>query len=169
MVTLCERIFAREARPVRGRRDSPNTARRRALAGVSLLLFLCVARRTVADEPAASNVIEFETQNRNQAGVVRCGLFKQSGWLKDPLRASVVKLHGKQALCIFRSVPAGSYGISAFHDENNDGKLNTNLFGYPTEEYCASRDARNLLSAPSFEDARFRYRGGTVRLRALMK
>jgi len=142
----------------------------RTLALGSLILFLlCIARPTSADESFASRVIEFETQNRNDAGVVRCGLFKQSGWLKEAFRASSVKVHGKQALCVFQDVPAGSYGISAFHDENNDGKLDTNLIGYPTEEYCASNNARNLLSAPSFRDARFKYRGGRVRLRAIMK
>jgi uncharacterized protein (DUF2141 family) len=66
-------------------------------------------------------------------------------------------------------VPAGTYGISAFHDEDNDGKLGTNLVGYPTEEYCASNNARNMFSAPSWKDAKFAYRGGTVRLRAVMK
>jgi uncharacterized protein (DUF2141 family) len=138
-------------------------------AGMLTLLLLCIAQPAIADASVTSNVIEFETQNRNDAGLVRCGLFTQSGWLKDALRASIVKVHGKRALCVFRDVPAGSYGISAFHDENNDGKLDTNLVGYPTEEYCASNNARNLLSAPSFRDARFEYRGGTARLRAMMK
>jgi uncharacterized protein (DUF2141 family) len=142
------------------------------LRGLAVLLsacLICVARPTIADESVANNVVEFETQNRNDAGVVRCGLFKQSGWLKEALRASVVRVHGKQALCIFRGVPLGVYGISAFHDENNDGKLDTSWVGYPIEEYCASNNARNLMSAPSFSDARFKYRGGNVRLRAVMK
>jgi uncharacterized protein (DUF2141 family) len=122
-----------------------------------------------AEENVATNVIEFETQNRNDAGLVRCGLFRADGWLKDSFRAAIVKVHGKKALCVFKDVPVGVYGISAFHDENKDGKLDTNLVGYPTEEYCASNNARNLMSAPSFSDAKFRYRGGTVRLRGVMK
>jgi uncharacterized protein (DUF2141 family) len=96
-------------------------------------------------------------------------LFKADGWLKDSFRAAIVKVHGKKALCVFKDVPAGVYGISAFHDENKDGKLDTNFVGYPTEEYCASNNARNLMSAPSFSDAKFSYRGGTVRLRGVMK
>jgi uncharacterized protein (DUF2141 family) len=116
-----------------------------------------------------TNVIEFETQNRSNDGSVRCGLFKQRGWLKDAFRSSIVKIHGKKALCIFKEVPAGTYGISAYHDENDNEKLDTNLVGYPTEAYCASNNARNLMSAPSFSDAKFAYRGGTVRLRGVMK
>ena len=124
---------------------------------------------SVAEESVATNVIEFETQNNNDAGVVRCGLFKQSGGLKDAFRAAIVKIHNKKALCVFKQVPSGVYGISAFHDEDNDGELDTNLVGYPLEQYCASNNARNLLSAPSWDDAKFKYRGGTLRLRGVMK
>jgi uncharacterized protein (DUF2141 family) len=136
-----------------------------ALALASLL----VTRSTPAEENVATNTLEFEAWGRNDAGVVRCGLFNEAGWLKDAFRASVVKVQNKKALCVFKEVPAGTYGISAFHDENSDGKLNTNLVGYPIEEYCASNNARNLMSAPSWSDAKFGYRSGTRRLRCFMK
>lgn len=148
---------------------------RRTRAALSVLLigvFSLGALRestAVAQESVALNVIEFETQNRNDSGTVRCGLFKRDGWLKDAFRASVVKVSNTTARCIFKDVPPGTYGISAFHDENSDGKLDTNLVGYPLEEYCASRNARNMFSAPSWKDARFSYKGGTVRLRGVMK
>jgi uncharacterized protein (DUF2141 family) len=137
---------------------------------IAPLLALCsVGQVGNAEENVVTNVIEFETQNRSDDGLVRCGLFKQNGWLKDAFRSSIVKVHGKRALCLFKEIPAGTYGISAFHDENGNEKLDTNFVGYPTEEYCASNNARNLMSAPSFSDAKFRYRGGTVRLRGTMK
>jgi uncharacterized protein (DUF2141 family) len=137
---------------------------------MALLLGASLTPRTsAAEESVALNFIEFETHNRNDVGAVRCGLFKRDGWLTVTLRADIVKIHGKKALCVFKQVPSGTYGISAFHDEDNDGKLDTNLIGYPTEEYCASNNARNLMSAPSWGDAKFQYRGGTRRLRATMK
>lgn len=134
-----------------------------------VLCALLLSGSAVAQESVATNVIEFETQNRNAKGVVRCGLFKEAGWLKDAFRPAIVKVNGKTALCVFKDVPAGTYGISAFHDENNDGKLDTNLVGYPVEQYCASNNARNMFSAPSWKDAKFSYKGGTVRLRGFMK
>jgi uncharacterized protein (DUF2141 family) len=136
-----------------------------ALTAAALLL----AHGSSGQENVATNVIELETWNRNDEGVVRCGLFKQAGWLKDSFRASIVKIQGKKALCVFKDVPRGSYGASAFHDEDSDGKLDTNLVGYPLEEYCASNNARNLMSAPSWSDAKFNFRGGTLRLRCIMK
>lgn len=32
---------------------------------------------------------------------------------------------------IFKKIPAGWYSISAFHDENSNGKLDTNFLGIP--------------------------------------
>jgi len=140
-----------------------------ALAAATLLSLVC-GRSAVAQESVATNVIEFQTQNRNSSGVVRCGLFKQGGWLKDAFRSSVVSINDKKvARCIFKDVPAGTYGVSAFHDEDSDGKLNTNVVGYPLEEYCSSNNARNMFSAPSWKDAKFAYKGSALLLRGVMK
>lgn len=122
-----------------------------------------------AEESTATNTIRFKTYVRNDDGVVRCGIFSEKGWLKDPVRSATATPHGKVALCIFNGVPEGVFGISGFHDENKNGKLDTNLVGYPTEEYCASNNARNTFSAPSFSDAKFKYKGGTLELEARMK
>jgi uncharacterized protein (DUF2141 family) len=122
-----------------------------------------------AEESSATNVIRFKTYVGNDQGVVRCGIFTEKGWLKDPVKPALAMIHGKVALCTFSELPKGVYGISAFHDENKNGKLDTNLVGYPTEEYCASRNARNTFSAPSFSDAKFKFSGGTLDLEARMK
>jgi uncharacterized protein (DUF2141 family) len=140
-----------------------------AQACTLLLASFLITRSTPAEENVATNVIEFEAWARNDQGVVRCGLFNEAGWLKDAFRPAIVNVHNKKALCVFKDVPAGTYGISAFHDEDGDGKLNTNLVGYPVEEYCASNNARNLMSAPSWSKAKFSYRGSTRRLRCVMK
>lgn len=138
-------------------------------AGCLVAVLLGAGRPAEAEESVATNVIEFQAQARSDAGVVRCGLFKESGWLKDAFRPAIVKINTTTALCVFKDVPAGTYGISAFHDADNNGKLNTNLVGYPTEQYCASNNARNMFSAPSWQDAKFAYKGGTMRLRCIMK
>jgi uncharacterized protein (DUF2141 family) len=150
---------------------STSWVRRAGAVGVAAAAPLLYGQAAGAEEESvATNVIEFETHNRNDKGVVRCGLFNsESTWLKDAFRPSIVKITGKTARCIFKEVPTGVYGISAFHDEDNDGKLNTNLVGYPMEEYCSSNNARNMFSAPSWKDAKFNFKGGTVRLRGVMK
>lgn len=46
------------------------------------------------------------------------------------------------------------YAIAVYHDENNNGELDENMFGMPTEKYGFSNNAREMFSAPSFESAK---------------
>jgi len=55
----------------------------------------------------------------------------------------------------FHDLPAGDYAVTAFHDENNDGKLDRDATGIPTEGYGVSNDARELLSPPYWDKASF--------------
>jgi uncharacterized protein (DUF2141 family) len=41
----------------------------------------------------------------------------------------------------------------AHHDENNDGKFNTNLLGIPKEAAGASNGAKGKMGPPKFENA----------------
>lgn len=135
-----------------------------ALTAVALL----TGRSAGAGDPEDDR-ITFLTRVRSAGGVVRCGLFEGSSWLTRPAQSAVSPIVGDSARCIFRGVKPGIYGISAFHDANDNGKLDTNFLGIPSEDYCASRDARGTFGPPSFEDAKFVYRGATLRLEARMK
>ena len=59
---------------------------------------------------------------------------------------------------------AGTYAISCFHDLNGNGKLDTNLFGIPTEPYGFSNNARPKFRAPKWEEARFEVKEGSGRI-----
>lgn len=52
--------------------------------------------------------------------------------------------------------------MAVVHDENTNGKLDTNWIGIPAEGYGFSNDAKALLGAPSFSDASFLYDGQNV-------
>ncbi len=54
-------------------------------------------------------------------------------------------------------VPAGTYAVSCFHDLNNNGQLDKNWLGIPTEPYCFSNNARPRFRAPGWEEARFEF------------
>ena len=59
-----------------------------------------------------------------------------------------------QASYTFQLKPGQDYAIAVFHDRNNNGKLDRNFFGAPSEAYGFSNNVRNLFSAPSFEQAK---------------
>lgn len=49
-------------------------------------------------------------------------------------------------------LPLGEYAISVHHDENNNGKLDTGLFGIPKEKYGFSNNAKGFMGPPSFKE-----------------
>lgn len=54
----------------------------------------------------------------------------------------------------FPGLAAGRYAISVMHDENGNGKLDSNLIGMPTEGYGFSNDPQVMRKA-TFEEAAF--------------
>lgn len=56
---------------------------------------------------------------------------------------------------VFEGVAPGRYAITAFHDEDGDEALSTNLLGLPNEPFGFSNDARGSFGPPSFDDAAF--------------
>jgi uncharacterized protein (DUF2141 family) len=57
---------------------------------------------------------------------------------------------GKSTLSI-KDLKPGKYAIRYFHDENGNGKLDTNTFGIPKEGYGFSNNAKGTFGPPSFE------------------
>lgn len=57
---------------------------------------------------------------------------------------------------IFDNIPTGRYAITAFHDEDNDGRLDRMVvpfMGMPSESYGSSNDSFAYLSKGAFKDA----------------
>jgi uncharacterized protein (DUF2141 family) len=54
----------------------------------------------------------------------------------------------------------GTYALSAVHDENGNGVLDTGPLGIPREGYGASNDARRPFAPPRYEDAAVAWRPG---------
>lgn len=106
---------------------------------------------------------------RNSTGTVACALFESSvgfptEYLHSATNIMVIKVRDTQARCDFEDIPPGMYALAIVHDENMNGKLDTNLLGVPTEGYGFSNDAKALLGAPSFSAASFLYDGRNLDL-----
>ncbi|RQO66398.1 hypothetical protein DBR43_29720 [Pedobacter sp. KBW06] len=66
------------------------------------------------------------------------------------------KVNSNSETFIFKDLPVGTYAVALYHDENSDGKCNTNLIGIPKEGYGFSQNFKPSLSAPKFDDAKFK-------------
>ena len=54
---------------------------------------------------------------------------------------------------VFRGLPSARYAVNAFHDENGNEELDTNILGVPLEGYGFANDAKGIMGPPSFGDA----------------
>jgi uncharacterized protein (DUF2141 family) len=91
---------------------------------------------------------------------VDCALFDSpAGFpievLSSATKVMVMKVRNTQARCDFEDIPPGTYALVVIHDENSNGKLDTNWLGVPREDYGFSNDAKGLLGGPSFSAASF--------------
>lgn len=75
-------------------------------------------------------------------------------------RSGRVEIRDRQAAFEFEGLSPGRYAVALLHDENDDGKLNTNRLGIPTEGIGLSNVEKLKLKVPTFEDAAFDYTGG---------
>ncbi|WP_083195918.1 DUF2141 domain-containing protein [Flavobacterium piscis] len=93
---------------------------------------------------------------KNNEGTVKVGLYNSDGtFLKTTYKSVASKIKDNKAMVTFENLPAGEYAISAYHDENNNGKLDKNMMGIPSEDYAASNNAKGFMGPPAYKDAKF--------------
>ncbi|MFO1245860.1 MAG: DUF2141 domain-containing protein [Ramlibacter sp.] len=120
-------------------------------------LFLSLATLAALHSHAADLRIDVNLPADRQGQVLAALFDKGEGFPRGkPLQTAIARPVDGKAVLQFTGLPAGDYAVSAFLDENNNMKLDSNLFGLPTELYGFSRNARNPVGPPPFEAAAFR-------------
>ena len=98
------------------------------------------------------------------AGSVRVEVCPEREWLNGcTLSAHAPARQGVTVITV-PGVSPGHYGIIAHHDSNDDGDVNRNFLGLPTEGIGFSRDAAIRLGPPRFSDAVLEVAGPAVTL-----
>ena len=121
---------------------------------------------------AAENVIHVDISGlRTDKGQMLCALYASAQADAFPKKADkavgrlTAKIAERQAVCEFTGVAPGTYAVSVVHDENSNGKLDTNFIGMPREGVGASNDAKGHMGPPKFSAAAFQYVGGRLDLK----
>ncbi|WP_353070488.1 DUF2141 domain-containing protein (plasmid) [Tunturibacter empetritectus] len=71
------------------------------------------------------------------------------------LRAIEVPIVNCSASAVFTAIPFGTYAVSTWHDENENGKFDTRFPGIPLEGYGISNGTRGKLGPPPFDPSVF--------------
>ncbi|NQX85617.1 MAG: DUF2141 domain-containing protein [Flavobacteriaceae bacterium] len=121
---------------------------------IFVLNFMCLF--TLQAQEAGSTIVVNVSEISSNKGKIIVGLYANSDdFLKHIIDGKRVEINNKSCSVSFKNIPEGTYAISLFHDENNDGKMDTNFMGIPTEDYGCSNDARDFMGPPEWEDAKF--------------
>ena len=109
----------------------------------------------VAAAPAGAPLAVTLTGFRVFEGQTTVMVCKAAEWLKPACAYSkTVPVTAATMTVKIADVAPGSYGITAYHDKNMNGKADRNLFGLPTELVGFSNDAPVRMAPPKFADAR---------------
>lgn len=125
-----------------------------------LIMLLGVSILSYGQESASLKLVikKFE----HDQGMVRAGLYNAAElWLENSFRdADTIIYSTEEVVLYFNDIPSGQYAISIYHDENNNGGLDTNSIGIPSEDYAFSNNAKGMFGPAKYEDAVFSVSGG---------
>jgi uncharacterized protein (DUF2141 family) len=108
--------------------------------------------------PGGSTLTASMLNLRSQQGNVVCKLYHSEPDFPRGQRGNVrkkVTVRGGTTRCVFNDVAPGTYAMTVIHDENDNGKLDKNLLGIPTEGYGVSNNRTYATKAPSWSECKF--------------
>jgi uncharacterized protein (DUF2141 family) len=101
---------------------------------------------------------------KNDNGFVLLAIYASADGFPDSSEKALARKRvqakaGKMSISIENLKP-GNYAFAVIHDENDNQKLDTGLFGIPKEGFCFSKQAMGTFGPPDFKDAKFEYGPG---------
>jgi uncharacterized protein (DUF2141 family) len=135
-----------------------------------LLASTCSPANREGNAAGKGNITIKIENGQSTTGKVRVALFdnKQAfNKSKGALTGKVISPAERQA--VFTDIPYGVYAIAAYHDLNDNGQLDKNMLGIPTEPYAFSNNPVVKWEAPTYEEARFELEQATLELSLTLK
>ena len=112
----------------------------------------------IAGPASAARIIVTIDGLHSAQGTVFVGLYATpSKFLNGNQSDAIRKVRASTApiTVSFDNLPPGTYAVGAYHDENGNDHLDTNLLGLPVEGYALSNGVRAVMSKPTFQQAAF--------------
>ncbi|SEQ58616.1 Uncharacterized conserved protein, DUF2141 family [Hyunsoonleella jejuensis] len=121
-----------------------------------ICFFILSTSITMAQEPKGNSVTVTVSNLENNNGKVFISLYNsEDSFLGRGFKSTFSKIENNSCKVVFKNVPNGTYAISLFHDENDNNKMDTGMFGIPREDYGCSNNAKGFMGPPKWEDAKF--------------
>jgi uncharacterized protein (DUF2141 family) len=108
-------------------------------------------------EKSGDVLVDITGINFSKKGNLVIGLFKETGFPKADQSSygKMVAISSPTMTVKFSKITAGTYAIAVFQDKDKNGKLSTNMVGYPVELYGFSKNKFGTFGPPDFKDVSF--------------
>lgn len=108
--------------------------------------------------------VTFEFATGSSTGTIRAALFDSSDAYGGgaAVASAEAKVSGGVTVITFEGLPHGDYAMRSFHDWDDDGEMDFNPFGMPTEPYAFSNNAVGNMGPASWDRASFRVEGAVT-------
>lgn len=105
----------------------------------------------------SENQVQIKVKNLSGEGAkLYIGFFKRGDGFPKEGKYSFQKVltpeKGAQSITHTWNITSGTYSVAITEDLNDNGKLDKNFLGIPSEPYGFSKNIHPTFSAPSFED-----------------
>ena len=118
------------------------------------------------EEKSGKLILEIKNITEEQ-GTIWVGIYDSPStfMVKEKSIVEGVKVNQSGAMEIpFESLPFGSYAIALFHDLNNNGELDRNVLGIPSEPFAFSKPPKSKWRVPKFKEISFDFYAKDQRL-----
>lgn len=100
---------------------------------------------------------------KNNKGKIYIALYdSEKTFMKEDkaVNKKIATIENGVAKITFSGLTSTQYAFVFFHDENGNGKLDTNLLGIPTEGYGFSNNAKGTFGPPSYAKSKISLNDG---------
>ena len=120
-------------------------------------LILCeIFSLSAQQQDATFDLTVVITGIENDKGRIYLAIYDSKETFLTKPQGIVAGIKDKKSLGIFKGLGKGEYAISLFHDENDNQKMDTKIFGIPKEPYGFSNNVKLFMGPPKFKDVKFR-------------
>lgn len=119
-------------------------------------LILCkIFSLTAQQERATFDLTVVITGIENDKGKIYLAIYDSEETFLTEVQGIVAAIKDRKSVGIFKGLRKGVYAISLFHDENDNKKMDTKIFGIPKEPYGFSNNVKIFMGPPKFKDVKF--------------
>jgi uncharacterized protein (DUF2141 family) len=119
---------------------------------VLFVFLICISNASLSQYKLNIEIVEI----RNSTGNIMLQLFDEN---KKVLTQEQSPIQANRCSFSIPNLKPGKYAVRYYHDENLNGKMETNLVGKPTEGYGFSNNITGKFGPPPFEKWLFEING----------